>query len=277
MTSLLIGRFQPLHEGHSTLVKKLLEEGRNVVIGLRDGPKSNANPYSAEERTAMFQKAFGDKVTVVPLPEDGGLEVVRGRDVGWELRTLSVDPELERVSATAVRAATGKVKGKTLWFMGLPSAGKTTLASKVAREAVGYILLDGDEVRKTVENFDMGQNARLVHLSYMAFCCQQLNRCGINVAAAFVTPLEQHRQRIKEILGDVNFIWVKCNPETCAARDPKGLWKKAAQGNLPQLTGAGGAWEDPPDAGLTLTTDAMSEDEAFALIKQRFNLIPNGK
>ena len=69
MTSLLIGRFQPLHEGHSTLVKKLLEEGRNVVIGLRDGPKSNANPYSAEERTAMFQKAFGDKVTVVPLPE----------------------------------------------------------------------------------------------------------------------------------------------------------------------------------------------------------------
>src|SRR5205807_7159993 len=137
MTSLLIGRFQPLHEGHSTLVKKLLEEGRQVVIGLRDGPRSTANPYSVEERRAMFQKAFGDQVTVVSIPEDGALEVVRGRDVGWELRTLSLDPQLEQVSATAVRASQGKVKGQTLWFMGLPAAGKTTLARKVVREAVG--------------------------------------------------------------------------------------------------------------------------------------------
>src|SRR5436190_7699511 len=155
MTSLLIGRFQPLHEGHSTLVRKLLDEGRKVVIGLRDGPRSNANPYSVEERQAMFQKAFGNKVTVVPIPEDGALEVVRGRDVGWELRTLAVDPQIEQVSATAVRASTGKVKGKTLWFMGLPSAGKTTLAAKVVRESVGFVLLDGDEVRQTVENYDM--------------------------------------------------------------------------------------------------------------------------
>ncbi len=258
-------------------MKKLLEEGRNVVIGLRDGPRSSANPYTVEERQAMFQKVFGNKVTVVPIPEDGALEVVRGRDVGWELRTLSVEPQLEQVSATAVRAAQGKVKGKTLWFMGLPSAGKTTLASRVARETVGFILLDGDEVRQTVENFDMGQNARLVHLSYMAFCCQQLNRCGINVAAAFVTPLQQHRDRIKEILGEVNLIWLKCGVETCAARDPKGLWKKAAQGNLPQLTGAGGAWEDPADTALTIPTDTMAEDDAFNLIKQRFNLIPSGK
>ena len=151
--------------------------------------------------------------------------------------------------------------------MGLPSAGKTTLAGKVAREAVGYILLDGDEVRQTVENYDMGQNARLVHLSYMAFCCQQLNRCGINVAAAFVTPLLQHRERIKEILPEVNFIWLKCTPETCAARDPKGLWKRAAQGTLPQLTGAGGAWENPSDATFTLATDVMSEEEAFSIYR----------
>src|SRR5438094_4518195 len=232
MTSLLIGRFQPLHEAHAKLVEKLLGEGRKVVIGLRDGPRSSANPYTAEERRAMFQKKFRDKVTVIQIPEDGGLEVVRGRDVGWELRTLALESAHEQISATAVRAASGKVKGRTLWFLGLPSAGKTTLATKVVRESVGFILLDGDEVRHTVENFDMGQDARLVHLSYMAFCCLQLNRCGINVAAAFVTPLEQHRERIKEILPEVNFIWLRCGAKICAARDPKGLWKKAAQGDL---------------------------------------------
>jgi adenylylsulfate kinase len=277
MTSLLIGRFQPLHEGHSTLVRKLLAEGRKVVIGLRDGPRSNANPYNAEERTAMFEKAFGNQVSIITIPEDGALEVVRGRDVGWDLRTLSVESQLEQVSATAVRASTGKVKGKTLWFTGLPSAGKTTLAAKVVRQTVGFILLDGDDVRQTVENYNMDQNARLMHLSYMAFTCQQLNRCGINVAAAFVTPLREHRARIKEILPDVNFIWLKCSAETCAARDPKGLWKRASQGTLSQLTGAGGEWEDPVETALTVATDSMPEDAAFDLIKQRFSLVPNGK
>src|SRR6058998_1295307 len=93
MTSLLIGRFQPLHEGHAKLVETLLGEGKKVIIALRDGPRSSANPYSADERQQMFQKRFGEKVHVISLPEDGSLEVVRGRDVGWELRTLSLEPE----------------------------------------------------------------------------------------------------------------------------------------------------------------------------------------
>lgn len=163
-------------------------------------------------------------------------------------------------------------QGQTLWFLALPASGKTTLAGKVARESDGYILLDGDEVRHTVGNFDMSQNARLVHLSYMAFCCRQLNECGINVAAAFVTPLQSQRARIREILGDVKFIWLRCTAETCARRDPKGLWKKAARGDLPQLTGAGGEWEDPTDCELTIPTDAMSVDQAFAELKERFGL-----
>jgi adenylylsulfate kinase len=276
MTSLLIGRFQPLHEGHAKLVETLVREGKQVVVALRDGPRSSANPYSVAERQQMFQKRFGDQVKVIFIPEDGSLEVVRGRDVGWELRTLSLEPELEQISATSVRAASRKVKGQTLWFLGLPASGKTTLASKVVSDSVGYILLDGDEVRQTVENFDMGQNARLVHLSYMAFCCRQLNECGINVAAAFVTPLQQYRARIREILGDVKFIWLRCNQETCARRDPKGLWKQAARGALPQLTGAGGAWEDPTEPTLTIQTDQVSVDQAYVSIRERFNLIAKG-
>ena len=277
MTSLLIGRFQPLHVGHIELVNRLLSEGRKVLIGLRDGPKSAANPYSVEERRAMFRRVFGDKVEIIDLPEDGALEVVRGRDVGWDLRTLSLEPAMERISATALRAVTRKMKGQTLWLLGLPAAGKTTLANRIVRESAGYILLDGDDVRRAVTNFDMGQDSRLMHLSYMAFCCRQLNECGINVAAAFVTPLHHYRERIREILPEVNFIWLRCSPSACASRDPKGLWKKAAQGELSGLTGAGGAWDDPIDCALAIDTEVSSEDAAFELIKTQFSLVANGR
>ena len=168
------------------------------------------------------------------------------------------------------------MKGHTLWFFGLPASGKTTLAAKVVRESAGHVLLDGDEVRRTVGNFDMGQDARLVHLSYMAFTCRQLNECGVNVAAAFVTPLERHRARIREILGAVNFIWLRCSPEACAQRDPKGLWKQAASGALPQLTGAGGDWEDPIEPALTIQTDQVSVTQAYDLIRERFKLMAKG-
>ncbi len=163
-------------------------------------------------------------------------------------------------------------KGVTLWFFGLPASGKSTLARKVVAESTGYVLLDGDEVRQTVANFNMDHNARLLHLSYMAFCCRQLNECGINVAAAFVTPLQRHRARIQEILNDVQFIWLRCATATCVARDPKGLWKKASRGDMPHLTGAGGEWEDPSDSALTIQTDEVSVDQAFAAIKERFAL-----
>ncbi len=172
-------------------------------------------------------------------------------------------------------AATSKPQtpGQTLWFLGLPASGKTTLASKVATLCNGYVRLDGDEVRKAVENFEMGEDARLVHLSYMAFCCHQLNLCGINVAAAFVTPLQKHRERIQQILPAVKFIWLQCAPKTCADRDPKGLWKRAASGQLSQLTGAGGSWEDPTQATLTIRTDTFSIEESFNTVKKHFALV----
>lgn len=276
MTSLLLGRFQPLHEGHIQLVEALLREGRKVVIGLRDGPRSAGNPYSSVERRELLQRAFGDRVTIIEIPDDGSLEVVRSRDVGWDLGTPSPEVQPEQMSAISLCTTSQKLQGQTLWFLGLPAAGKTTLANKVVSESVGYVLLDGDVVRQSVENFEMGHNARLLHLSYMAFCCQQLNRCGINVAAAFVTPLRQHRVRIRQILPDVKFIWLQCTAETCATRDPKGLWRRAARGELLELTGAGGEWEDPTDCALTVRTDVMSVDSAFRAICDRFGLIENG-
>ena len=56
-------------------------------------------------------------------------------------------------------------------------------------------------------------------------------------------------------------------------KGPKGLWRKAACGELPQLTGAGGEWENPTDCVLQIQTDVMSVDRAYDAIRDRFRLI----
>lgn len=99
--SLLIGRFQPLHEGHIALIQSVLDEGKNVLVALRDTPQSNDNPYSIKERMDMFYKAFGERVRVITIPDIS--EVCYGRKVGWEIREIVLDQEIEKISATQIR------------------------------------------------------------------------------------------------------------------------------------------------------------------------------
>jgi len=97
---MLIGRYQPFHEGHQKLVQVLLDEGKNVCIALRDTPISDTDPYTIEERTKMINDVF-PQVKVVSIPDIE--EVVYGRKVGWGIRQLQLDKETEEISATKIR------------------------------------------------------------------------------------------------------------------------------------------------------------------------------
>lgn len=101
MNSLFIGRYQPLHEGHIKLINKVLDEGKPVVVALRDTPIDESNPYTIEERKEMFAKAFGDKVQVIAIPDIA--EVCYGRKVGWGIREIRLDEDTESISATKIR------------------------------------------------------------------------------------------------------------------------------------------------------------------------------
>jgi bifunctional enzyme CysN/CysC len=75
-----------------------------------------------------------------------------------------------------------------------------------------------------------------------------------------VSPFAVDRDHAREVIGDEQFIevWVKTSAEVCAQRDPKGLYKKAAAGNLPNLTGVGQEYEPPTGEALILDgTDAV--------------------
>jgi len=96
-----IGRWQPLHRGHIALIQTALDEGKRVVVACMDTEQDASNPYTFEEREAMFRAAFGDAVEVIAIPPVA--EVCYGRNVGYRIRRIRLAPELEAVNATAIR------------------------------------------------------------------------------------------------------------------------------------------------------------------------------
>ncbi len=101
--ALFIGRFQPLHEGHKKLFQTVLDEGKNIVIALRDTEISETDPFTVEQRTQMIYGAFPDRdrVQVISIPDIS--EVVYGRKVGYGIREIHLDEATEKISATEIR------------------------------------------------------------------------------------------------------------------------------------------------------------------------------
>jgi len=97
---MFIGRFQPFHDGHKTLIQTLLDEGREVIVAIRDTETSESNPYSFQERINMVLDAFPD-IAVILIPDIE--EVVYGRDVGYGIRKVSLPEDVEAISATKIR------------------------------------------------------------------------------------------------------------------------------------------------------------------------------
>jgi len=104
--SLFIGRFQPFHEGHEKLIRSVLDEGRDVVVAVRDTRLDEDNPYTAQERVEMVKERFAaeiyqERLRVIVMPDID--EVCYGRRVGWRVREIRLDPETEAISATKIR------------------------------------------------------------------------------------------------------------------------------------------------------------------------------
>ena len=97
--SLVIGRFQPFHDGHRALIQKLLDDGKNVCVAMMDTDIDSNNPYSVEQRSKMIQEAFGDKVMLMNIPPIA--EVCYGRNVGYDVRRVRHDKE--GISASKLR------------------------------------------------------------------------------------------------------------------------------------------------------------------------------
>ena len=139
---------------------------------------------------------------------------------------------------------------QTWWLTGLPGAGKTTLATGLvaALQARGKaaLLLDGDAMRAgahaDLDHSPAGRRTQAVRTAHLA---QAAIEGGIWPVVALVSPMRDDRAAAMAILGRMIEIHVTTSATICAARDPKGLWAKAAAGTLRGLTGFDVCYEAP--------------------------------
>jgi bifunctional enzyme CysN/CysC len=159
----------------------------------------------------------------------------------------------------AARAAQKNQEAKVIWFTGLSGSGKSTIANALEKKLFGLgvhsYVLDGDNMRLGL-NKDLGftREDRAENVRRVSEVAHTLYDAGLVTIVALVSPYSDDRAQAKSLFPAGHFaeVWVKTPAEICAERDPKGLYKKAASGQLPNLTGVGQDYESPTTADLTL-------------------------
>ena len=162
---------------------------------------------------------------------------------------------------------------RVVWLTGLPGSGKSTIADAAVRgmHAMGVhtYVLDGDNIR-TGLNKDLGftPEDRAENVRRVAEVARLMRDAGLVVLVALVSPYAADRRAAKALFGDGEFleVFVDTPVEVCAQRDPKGLYAKAAAGNLPNMTGRGQAYEIPEDPDLVLDGTADLDEVVGRLI-----------
>jgi len=174
-------------------------------------------------------------------------------------------------------------KGVILWFTGLPSSGKSTIANEVAYRlhSMGKLayVLDGDNVRHGL-NKDLGfspddRNENIRRISEVA---NLFADAGVITITAFISPYRKYRNFCRELVGEGRFveIYTKASLETCEKRDPKGLYKKARAGIIKDFTGINAPYEPPENPEIIIDTDEETiEESTEKVIKklQEFGII----
>ena len=161
--------------------------------------------------------------------------------------------------------------GITIWFTGLPSSGKTTLAGLVgnALRAMGLPveILDGDEVRQRLtKGLGFSREDRFENISRIAYVARLLTRVGAVAIVAAISPYREMRSRARAEIGPFVEIHVNCPLEVCMQRDVKGLYAKALAGEITNLTGISDPYEPPLAPEVMVQTDKESAEQSVALI-----------
>jgi adenylyl-sulfate kinase len=125
--------------------------------------------------------------------------------------------------------------------------------------------LDGDQVREGLcRDLGFSEADRHENNRRVAEIAKLLNRSGLVVLVSMISPVESHREEAREIIGADRYIeiFVDAPLNVCEERDPKGLYKKARQGEIADFTGLGFAYERPKRPDLVLRTDKLCLEEA---------------
>ena len=166
------------------------------------------------------------------------------------------------------------IKAKILWFTGISGSGKSTIANELEKElfsqGIRTFILDGDNVRHGL-NSDLGfDNAdRVENIRRVGEVAKLMLEAGIVVISSFISPFISDREMVKKLIGGQDFVEIFINTplEVAENRDPKGLYKKARSGSIPNFTGISSPYEEPNSPDIEIdTTKTSPKDSARKIL-----------
>jgi bifunctional enzyme CysN/CysC len=226
----------------------LLQMNEIGVVEIATDSPISLNTYKNERNTGSF--ILVDRVTLNTVAAGMVIHALR--------RSENVSEHHYEIDALN-RAAQKNQSSKVIWLTGLSGSGKSTIANELEKQlfanGLHSYVLDGDNLRHGI-NKDLGftKADRAENVRRVAHIAQLMSDAGLIVIVALISPFSTDRDSARSLFEPGKFVevWVKTPTEVCIERDPKGLYKKAASGSIPNMTGIGQEYEAPENAELVL-------------------------
>ncbi len=165
-----------------------------------------------------------------------------------------------------VRWGKKKIDPFNLWFTGLPLSGKTTIADRVYEELqklqIPLERIDSKDIRELIPDIGYSREDRNRHMHRVGYLVKTLQNNSISTVASFVSPYRESRKAIRKMVKNNIIVYIKADIESCKARDYKGVYQKALDGELQNFTGVNDVYEEPQHAEIVIDTEIMSVEEA---------------
>ncbi len=189
----------------------------------------------------------------------------KSKNLTWHHGKLTADQRQESLGQ----------KGAVIWLTGLSASGKSTVAREVelalVENGINSYVLDGDNIRQGLNSNlgfspdDRKENIRRIGEVAKLFC-----EANVVTLTAFISPYKSDRELARKLVPEGQFFEIYCGAtvEECESRDPKGLYKKARAGQIPEFTGISAPYEAPDKAELVLETGKESLEESTKKVLQ---------
>lgn len=179
------------------------------------------------------------------------------RNIRWSAHSLTNEQRVARQGRF----------GLVVWMTGLSGSGKSTLAFEVEKrlveEGIPAFVLDGDKLRHGL-NADLGfdEDGRRENIRRVMHVANLFQMANVVTLVTLISPFRSARKKARELMSE-SFIevYVKASLESCRTRDPKGLYRKALNGEIQGFTGIDAPYEEPDAPDLVLDTDKWNEIE----------------
>lgn len=169
----------------------------------------------------------------------------------------------------ADRERLNRHRSAILWFTGLSGSGKSTLSHAIEdhlyRQGVRTYVLDGDNIRKGLcKDLGFTDADRTENIRRIGEVSRLMLEAGLIVMTAFISPFRKDRDLARSLVSPGDFIEIHCAADlsVCEGRDPKGLYKKARAGQIPEFTGITSPYEEPLSPEVVLETGRLTVDQS---------------